>query len=169
LRLSLIAAVARNGTIGRQNSLPWHLRSDLRRFKRLTMGHVLLLGNSTYRAIGRPLPGRRMAVLSRSPMAPVEATAAHGGVRFYPDVDSALAAVASEPEVFVAGGAEVYRQLLPRVDRLLVTWIEAEVAGDAVMPAVDWRQWSMVAETRLPAGPGDDYPTSFRVYLRAQD
>lgn len=159
-RLSLIAAVARNGTIGVDGRLPWRLSADLRRFKELTLGHTLLMGRKTYDSIGRPLPGRRNVVLSRDP------AFAPAGVEVVRSVAEALAAVAGDAEVFCAGGGELYRLFLPEADRLLLTHVDAEVEGDVRFPAIDPGAWRVVAEESLPAGERDQYATVFRVYER---
>jgi dihydrofolate reductase len=150
--VALIAAVAANGVIGRDNRLPWRLPADLRRFKELTMGHALVMGRRTYESIGRPLPGRVTVVLTRDPafMAPPGALAARS-------LEEALAAAAAATpgagEVFVAGGAEVYAQALPRADRLYLTRVEAEVEGDARFPDLDPARWRLAAAERLDLGP----------------
>ncbi|HEX6864402.1 MAG TPA: dihydrofolate reductase, partial [Thermoanaerobaculia bacterium] len=114
MKISLIAALARNRVIGRDNRLPWRLPPDLRRFKQLTMGHTLLVGRKTFESIGRPLPGRSMLVVSRQEGYSPE------GVRVARSVQEALdlARAGGETELFVAGGAEIYRQTLPVADRL---------------------------------------------------
>ena len=130
----LIAAVAEdNRVIGRGGSLPWHLPEDLRRFKRLTTGHPVLMGRRTFTSVvdrlGGPLPDRRNVVLTSAGALP-----GHPGVEAYPSVEEALEALADEEVVFVAGGASVYRQLLPRADRLELTLVEGEWEGDTFFP-----------------------------------
>ncbi|HMO86745.1 MAG TPA: dihydrofolate reductase, partial [Lacipirellulaceae bacterium] len=119
--VSLIAAVADNGVIGRDGGLPWRLSADLQRFKRLTMGHPLIMGRRTWEALGRPLPGRTSIVVTRqSPYAAPQAE-----VQITGSLDDALAAAARAPggdqEAFVIGGAEIYALALPRADRLYLT------------------------------------------------
>ncbi|HVS16718.1 MAG TPA: dihydrofolate reductase [Thermoanaerobaculia bacterium] len=160
MRLSLIAAVARNGVIGASGRLPWRLSSDLRRFKRLTMGQTLLMGRKTWDSIGRALPGRRTLVLSRDPRF------APAGAEVVRDAEAALAAVAADDEVFCVGGGEIYRLFLPVADRLLLTHVDAEVDGDARFPALEPADWEVVEGEALPAGERDDHPTVFRVYRR---
>jgi dihydrofolate reductase len=158
-RISLIAAVASNGVIGDRGRIPWRLADDLRRFQRLTMGHVLLMGRRTFVSIGRPLPGRRTIVLSRGGAAIPEVETAR-------DAEDALRLAAAAPEVFVAGGEEVYRLMLPRADRLLLTWVEAAPTGDAHWPPVPWERFELVEETRHPADGRNQYPSRFAVYER---
>ncbi|HLU31008.1 MAG TPA: dihydrofolate reductase [Acidimicrobiia bacterium] len=132
----LVAAVARNGVIGRDGDLPWHIPEDLRRFKEMTMGGTLVMGRKTYESIGRPLPGRTTVVVTRQPdwSAP--------GVEVASSLESALE-VAGSDDVFVVGGAEIYRQVLERglVDVLELTEIDADHEGDTFFPPLDpsWR------------------------------
>ena len=143
-RVTIIVARARNGVIGRDNALPWHLPEDLQHFKRTTMGHPVLMGRRTYESIGRPLPGRRIIVVSGDPhwnapgcergatLPAAIAMSAKSRDR-HPDIDSS--------EVFVAGGAQMYREALPIADRVIVTAIDIEVDGDVRFPALDPAVW----------------------------
>ncbi|QDU87177.1 Dihydrofolate reductase type 3 [Pirellulimonas nuda] len=162
-QISLIAAVAENGVIGRGGELPWRLSSDLRRFKRLTMGRCLIMGRKTYDSIGRPLPGRVSLVLTRSPGASeVE------GLSYVDSLDAALARLPQTgmktDEAFVIGGAEVYRLALPRADRIYLTRVHAEVEGDALFPEVDWDAWELVESEPQDAGPKDEFACTHEVY-----
>ncbi len=160
MRLSIIAAVASNGVIGRKGGLPWRLPEDLRRFKRLTMGHFLVVGRKTFESIGRPLPGRRIVVLSR------RAAWHPPGVIVVHTLDEALRHVASAgegEEVFIGGGAEVYAETLPIAERLYLTRIEREIPGDTFFPEFDEAAWSLVRRERHPKA---DLPHTFLVYER---
>jgi dihydrofolate reductase len=159
--VSIIVAMDEDGVIGRAGSLPWHLPDDLRRFKATTMGHVLVMGRRTLDSIGRALPGRRSVVLTRN-----RAFRPPDGVEVAPDFDSALALVAEASQVFVVGGASLYREALPRAQQLLVTRIHARVAGDVRFPAVSWDDWTLVEEERHPADAHHAFPFSFRRYTR---
>jgi dihydrofolate reductase len=160
LRLSLIAAVAANGVIGRGKDLPWHLRDDLKRFKRLTVGHTILMGRRTYESIGRPLPKRRSLVLSRNPEFLAD------GVEVARDLGTALRACAGDEEVFVIGGRGVYEVAMQRADRLCLTDVEAEVEGDVYFPEVDWSVWDLVWEEAHPANERHELAFTFRNYER---
>ena len=162
MRLSLIAAVADNGTIGRDNDLPWRLPDDFRRFKALTMGHHLLMGRKTWESIGRPLPGRTTVVISRRPLT------VPAGVELAASVDSALevAALAGDDEAFVVGGAEIYRQLLSRADRIYLTRVHAEVDGDVRFPEFDETDWRLVAQEEHGADERHALPFTFVTYDR---
>jgi dihydrofolate reductase len=139
--VTLVAAIARNGVIGADGGIPWHLPDDQRRFKELTIGHVLVMGRVTYESIGRPLPGRTTVVVTRS----AGWGAGDDGVLVAPSVPEALALAATvDEEVFVVGGTRVYEEALPFADRLELTWVDAEPEGDAWFPAVDWATWREV-------------------------
>lgn len=134
----LIAALAEgNRVIGRDGDLPWHLPEDLRRFKRLTTGHAVLMGRKTFASVadrlGGPLPDRRNVVLTTRGELPPPA-GDHPDVEAHASVEEALEALADEETVFVAGGESVYRQLLPEADRLELTLVEGEPEGDAFFP-----------------------------------
>lgn len=162
MRVSLIAAVASNGVIGDRGALPWHLSSDLRRFRALTTGHHLVVGRKTFDSIGRALPERRMVVITRGrPQLPE-------GVLAAPSLDAALrqARLAGEDEVFVAGGAEIYRLALPRADRLYLTRVDAEPEGDAYFPPFDEAAWILVERHEGATDERSPLPHSFLVYDR---
>ena len=141
MTVTIVAAVARNGVIGVDGGLPWHLPDDLRRFKELTLGHVLVMGRKTYESIGHPLPGRATIVVTRSPS--WDSGAAEVSVSR--SVSDAIAAAAAlDDEVFVVGGAQVYAAALPLADRLELTWVDAEPEGDTTFPELDLRDWRQV-------------------------
>ena len=138
MTVTLVAAVARNGVIGVDGGLPWRLPDDLRRFKELTLGHVLVMGRKTYESIGHPLPGRATIVVTRNPSWDPGAEE----VRVVGSVSEAIGAAASlEREVFVVGGGEVYAEALSLADRLELTWVDTEPDGDTRFPEVDWDEW----------------------------
>jgi dihydrofolate reductase len=151
--VTIVAAVARNGVIGADGGLPWRLPDDLRRFKALTLGHVLVMGRRTYESIGRPLPGRTTVVVTRSADwdQPLDEVVSAAGVP-----EAIRAAQAIDDEVFVVGGAQVYAEALPLTDRLELTFVEAEPAGDTIFPKVDWDDWVEIARE---AGEGVAYVT----------
>ncbi|HET9022425.1 MAG TPA: dihydrofolate reductase [Ornithinibacter sp.] len=139
-RISLIAAVARNGVIGRDGRVPWHLPDELEHFKATTMGHPLVMGRRTFESIGRTLPGRRTIVVTRDPRWH------HPGVESAHSFAEALSLAGPADEVFVAGGAEVYAEALPFAHRLVLTEVDAEPEGDTWFPAWDRASW--VEESR---------------------
>jgi dihydrofolate reductase len=142
-RITLVAARARNGAIGRDNALPWHLPEDLQHFKATTLGHPIVMGRRTFESIGRPLPGRRTLVVSRDP------AWAHPGCERAGSLDEAIDLCAGSPEVFVVGGAQLYAAAMPRADRLILTEVDIEVPGDAFFPTPDPARWRLAG--RIPA------------------
>ena len=159
--VSVIVALDEAGTIGRDGGLPWHLPDDLRRFKAVTMGHVLLMGRKTCESIGRALPGRRSLVLSRDPdWQPPD------GVEKVPDLDTALARAAGAERLFVIGGAEVFRAALPLADELLVTRVHASVRGDVRFPDVTWDTWTLVDDDYHPADARHPFAFRFQRFAR---
>lgn len=144
MTITLIAALARNGVIGREGQLPWRLPDDLARFKALTLGKPIVMGRKTYESIGRPLPGRTNLVLTRT----LDALA---GCTIVRSVDEAIAACSHAPELCVIGGEAIYQAFLPRADVLELTHVEADVEGDARFPAIDPDRFRIVHEERHPA------------------
>lgn len=154
MKVILIAAVARNGVIGRDGKLPWHLPEDLKRFKRATSGHAVIMGRRTWESIGKPLPDRRNVVVTRNAGFPLPE-----GVRRADSLPAALSICreAGEEKAFVIGGASLYKEALEVADGFLATWVEREVEGDAFFPFPRDRWplpgWSKVSEER-PEGQG---------------
>jgi dihydrofolate reductase len=158
--LSILVAAAENDVIGREGRLPWHMPADLRRFKRLTMGHAIVMGRRTYESIGGALPGRRSIVLSRDP------SFAPSGIEVARSLDAALSACAGEEEVFVIGGESLFREALPRATRIYLTRVHAEVDGDVRFPAFDEKAWILVASETQAADDDHAHPFTFLVYRR---
>jgi len=125
VKLAIIAALDHRRAIGKDGKLPWHIPEDLKRFKRLTTGHALLMGRRTWESLGRPLPGRRNVVLSSSPVP---------GIESYASIEESLRALASAERVFVIGGGNVYAQLIDRADELYLTLVDRNVEADAFFP-----------------------------------
>lgn len=149
--VSLVVAAAVNGVIGRDNRMPWHLPEDLAHFKRLTLGHPIVMGRKTHESIvamlGKPLPGRTNIVVTR------QAGFGASGCIVASSLDAALAAANEAEEIFVIGGAEIYRLALERADRVYLTRIDAAFEGDAKFPELDRAAWREVArEDHPPAG-----------------
>ena len=125
MKLILIAALARNRVIGRDGKLPWHLPEDLKRFKQLTTGHTVVMGRKSFESIGKPLPDRRNVVLSSHPVP---------GIETYTSISDLLKALSAESTVFIIGGGEVFRQMLPLADALYLTLLDHDVEGDTFFP-----------------------------------
>ncbi|MGG1312361.1 MULTISPECIES: dihydrofolate reductase [Cohnella] len=150
--ITMIAAVARNGVIGADNNLPWRLPADMAFFKAQTMGKPVLMGSKTFRSLKRPLAGRTNVILSRS------MTEAPPGCVLVRSIAEALERYRDQP-LMVIGGADVYRQMLPYADRLLLTEVEAEVEGDAFFPEFDRRKWRLISRT--PVAPDEKHAFAF--------
>jgi dihydrofolate reductase len=154
-RLTLVAAVADNGVIGRDGALPWHLPDDLRHFKACTLGKPVLMGRRTFDSIGKPLPGRRNLILTRGTMASA------AGVEVVASIDAARALTEREPELCVIGGASVYAQSLAMATRLYLTQVHGEVAGDVYFPLRDFSGWRELERLEHPSDARHQYAMSF--------
>ncbi len=189
MRVSIIVAIASNGVIGRGGTLPWRLSNDLKRFKTLTMGHHLIMGRKTFESLGRLLPGRISLVLKRlsSPYdyssfddqrRPIRLYQEQSGdiseyspqpalpLAFPESLDRALQMAAGDDEVFIIGGGEIYDLSLPLADRLYVTHVEEDIAGDTYFPEVTWSDWLCVENSLHPADEKNDFPHRFAIYDR---
>jgi dihydrofolate reductase len=177
--ISLVAAVAANRVIGNKGSLPWRIPGDLPRFRRLTMGHPVIMGRATFLSLGRPLSGRTNIVLTRDPSLRIagctivhsreEALDAAGGGADPPG--GAGTADPTRDEAFVIGGASVYALFLPIAARMYITWVDAEVPGDTLFPHVVWSEWQVQSETagNPASGPGPAVlPHRFVDYVRRE-
>ena len=153
--LSIIAALAENKVIGVKGGLPWYLPADLAHFKKLTMGKPVIVGRTTYQTIGRPLPGRRMIILTR------DKNYRAAGSEVAHSVREALELVRGSDEVMVAGGAKVYEEFLPFVSRMYLTLVQAEVPGDVYFPEYEAGQWTEVARVNHAPDRRNQYPYSF--------
>ncbi|WP_322517717.1 dihydrofolate reductase [Rhodopseudomonas palustris] len=162
----LIVAVADNGVIGQGNAIPWRLKSDLQRFKQLTLNKPVIMGRKTYQSIGRPLPGRTNIVVTRDPHFQAD------GVVVATSFDAAEQVAAGDAlrrfatEIAVIGGAEIYAHWLPCASRIELTEVHASPQGDTSFPALDPTQWEELARTRHAAGPQDSADVSYVTYRR---
>ncbi len=152
-KLTAVVAVTASGVIGLDGDMPWRLSSDLRRFKKCTMGGVLIMGRKTFDSIGKPLPGRKTVVITRNP------DWQHDGVI---SVSSAAAAVqaAADQSAFVVGGAQIYDLMMPQCAEVLLTRVWSNVVGDTSLH-LDWSEFRVIETTRLPSTARDDVPTEF--------
>jgi len=140
MSLSLIVAMARNRTIGINNALPWRCPEDLKHFKSLTMGHHMIMGRKTFDSIGKPLPGRTTVIVTRNAELKVEGcVVAHS-------LQQAISACADDSEIFIVGGAELYAQALPLVNKLYITEIQKDVEGDAHFPSFNKEEWQLISK-----------------------
>ena len=165
-RLSLIAAVPENGVIGADGAMPWRLPSDLRIFRRITMGKPVVMGRRTLQSIGRPLDGRDNLVVSRDPAFAMD------GITVFADLETAIeealrrAATRDPAEAIVAGGGMLYAATIDRADRLYITHVAAAPEGDTHFPAIDPALWIKVAGEPIPRSPRDNADAEFAVYER---
>ena len=160
MNLSLIVAFSENRVIGRDGDLPWRLSADLQRFKKLTMGHHIIMGRKTYESINRLLPGRTTVVITRNPAFKLP------GAIIANSLTAALAAVADDPEPFVIGGAEIFEQALPLARKLYLTRVLAEIEGDCFFPEINWREWRNLTKETVASSANNQFPHSFEIYER---
>ena len=167
ISIVLVAAVADNGVIGRDNAMPWRLSSDLKRFKALTMGKPVVMGRKTFLSIGKALSGRTNIVVSR------DLGFAAPGVLVAGDLDAALTTARgdalrrSADAIVVIGGTDIFAQCMPLADRLEITHVHARPDGDTYFPLIDETRWRAVARSEHPAGPRDEASFAYVSYVRA--
>lgn len=168
MEIVFVVAVADNGVIGRDGVMPWRLKSDLRHFRALTLGHPVVMGRKTYLAIGRPLPGRTNIVVTRDPIV------SYPGVVVAGSIAAAIVAARGDAlrrgvdAVMVIGGADIYAQLAAAADRLEVTRVHLRPDGDAFFAEPDPKVWRQDACTTCPAGPGDEAGFTIQTYRRVE-
>lgn len=160
MRLSIIAAVSSNLVIGNHQKLPWDLPADRKRFQKLTMGHHIFMGRKTFEAIGFVLPGRTTVVITHQPDYHPE------GVLVAHSLDDAFRLVKNDDELFIAGGTEIYRQMLPLADRLYLTYVHEDFEGDALFPAFDESGWGIISREDRQPDPDNAHSYTFVVYDR---
>jgi dihydrofolate reductase len=167
IEIVLIAAIAENGVIGRDNKLPWRIKSDMQYFRFLTMGRPVVMGRKTFQSIGKPLKGRTNIVVSRDP------DFAGEGILVTPDIARALEAARGDAlrrgagSIAIIGGTEIFRQTMPLADRLAFTLVHAKPQGDTVFPQIDGKSWRETERREQAKGPEDEYGFAFVSYARA--
>lgn len=161
-RLSLIVAMAKNRVIGLDNKIPWHLPAELKLFKDVTMGHHIVMGRRTWESINRLLPGRTSVIVTR------QADYRVPGALVVHSLAEALAASAGDEEVFVIGGAELFRESLARADRLHLTVVDAEPEGDTYMPPIDFSTWRAVKSEHHAADERNPLAYDYTMYERVR-
>jgi dihydrofolate reductase len=163
--VSIIAAMDRKRGIGVGNKLPWRLSADLKRFRELTMGHHIIVGRKTFESIGRPLPGRRMIVVTRDRNYKAESCEVAHSV----EDATRLARERGESEAFICGGAEIYAQSIEIADRMYLTFVDAEVAADTFFPEFDEQKWDELESVYQPADEKNQFPFTFKLLVRRID
>lgn len=161
MSISFIFAMDRNRAIGLNNKLPWHLPGDLKFFKSVTMGHPILMGRKTYDSIGKPLPGRRNVILTQNPEFHAE------GCEIVNSVQEAVEAFGDQ-ELFVIGGAEIFRLFADEVDRMYITFIEHEFEADTFISDLNLSEWTLVSNEQGERNEKNPYEYYFRVYQKKQ-
>ncbi|MDO8603862.1 MAG: type 3 dihydrofolate reductase [bacterium] len=159
--LSLIVAMDKNRLIGDSKKIPWHLPADFAYFKETTMGKPIIMGRTTFESIGRPLPGRKNIVLTRG-------SYSHEGILVAHSFEEARIIAGDSDEIFVIGGAQVYKEALPFVDRLYVTFVEEEFEGNIFFPEVDFTEWREIKNETRKADEKNLHAMRFAVFERAQ-
>lgn len=157
---AIIVAMDRNRLIGANGKLPWHLPNDLKHFRELTMGHVIIMGRKTFESIGKPLPGRVNVVLTR------QKNYVPQGVVVHHSLEDALSVFADNPKIFIIGGAEIYREALKFADRLYVTLVTGEFIGDAYFTEIDKKIWGLVSVEPYGADTKNPHPYCFMEYKK---
>ncbi len=163
MRVNLVAALARNGVIGKNGGLPWHLPADLKAFKATTMGKPVVMGRRTWDSIGKALPGRLNIVISRDRKLELK------GAVLCHSLDDALATAAAHDasEVMLIGGATIYAEALPLADTLTLTVVQADLDGDCSFPDFDETQWQVVERSLRPADADNAYDLEFLSFKRS--
>lgn len=162
MKLIPIAAVANNNVIGKDNKLLWQMSHDLKRFKELTMGHTIIMGRKTFESIGKPLPGRKTIVVTRQKDFDAK------GCETVADLKEAICKIKDEAEVFVAGGGEIYRQImsLHYTRRIYLTRIYANFEGDSFFPDIDTEKWELIEREEYEPDEKNPYPYAFLIYKK---
>lgn len=156
--ISLIVAASENNVIGVDGDLPWRLSADLKRFKKITMGHPIVMGRKTFESIGRLLPGRTSIIVTRNPDFHVE------GAIVVNSIPAAIAAVDGDKTVFITGGAEIYSLAMPAINQIELTRVHTVIEGDTFLPEIDWSLWERTASVRHPADDKHSFDYSFETY-----
>jgi dihydrofolate reductase len=166
---TIVAAVSRNGIIGRDGDMPWRLSTDLKRFKAMTIGKPVIAGRKTFVSFGsKALPGRPNIIVTRDAgYQPADVQVVHSLAEAYRLADE-LATASGADEICIIGGGDIYRQAIADADRLLITHVETAVEGDTSFPNIDPAVWQEVEAFDVPAGEKDNYPTRFVRYERRQ-
>ena len=158
--VSIIVAIAQNGTIGDKNALLWHIKEDMRFFRTTTSGHPVIMGRKTFESLGsKPLPKRTNIVITRAEREFEGALTAHS-------LQEAIRMAGDDEEIFIMGGAQIYREALPVVDRMYITHVGRDYEGDPVFPEIDYSKWKLVDVVRYERGEEYEYPFEFRTYDR---
>ncbi|MGL4396138.1 MAG: dihydrofolate reductase [Hyphomicrobium sp.] len=166
MRTSIVVAVAENNVIGADGHLPWKLSSDLKTFRRLTMGKPVVMGRRTFQSIGKPLDGRDNIVITRDPHFTAEGISTSPSVADAMTLARVLARTRGADEVMVIGGADIYKAVLPRAERIYLTRVHASPEGDRYFPVLTAEEWREVSREALPQGPRDEHAATLVIMER---
>ena len=159
--ISLIWAMDKNGLIGKDNKLPWHLPKDLEFFKKTTLGKTIIMGRKTFESFKKPLPKRHSVILTRSKNYHADMCT------FINSVEEAID-LCKDEEVFIIGGSEIYKLFLPIADKLYITFIQDEFEGDTYFPKIDWNKWELVSKTKVIKDKENPYDFTWNIYIKKQ-
>ncbi|MBN2174535.1 MAG: dihydrofolate reductase [Bacteroidales bacterium] len=164
MNISIIVAVAKNNAIGKDNKLLWHLSEDLKRFKKLTTGHTIVMGKNTYYSLpNRPLPNRRHIILTDIPGEQID-----GCIMAY-SIEDAISKMDRDEENFIIGGASIYRQFLSYANKLYITWVHHEFEADTFFPELDKAEWKIMSKEDFPnPDEKNPYPYTYVIYERSK-
>ena len=158
MNISIIVAMSKNRVIGRDNDMPWHLSNDLKNFKKITMGKMVVMGRLTYQSIGRPLPNRQNIVLSRNFV--------DTNVLIFNNLQEVLNFLKDEDEVFIIGGEDIYRQTINKANKIYLTTIDEEIAGDKYFPDIDLSSWDKISSENYIKDENNSHNFQSEVYLK---
>ena len=154
MTISIVVAIAENYAIGKNNQLLWHMPADLKHFKTITSGHTVIMGRKTYDSVGKPLPNRRNIIITRQDIT-IE------GCEVVQSIDNALTLCANEEEVFIVGGAEIYKMAMSKTDRIYLTTIHHSFDADTLFPEIDYMEWQETAREDHQPDEKNKFPYSF--------
>jgi len=158
MNISIIVAMSKNRVIGKDNTMPWHLSDDLKNFKSTTMGKTIIMGRLTYESIGKPLPGRKNIILSRSLV--------HEEVAVYKTIGQALKSVEDEDEVFIIGGQDIYNQTIDLARKIFITKIDEDIQGDKYFPEVNFEDWELVSSKSFNKNENNTHNFQAEIYVK---
>ena len=158
MNISIIVAMSKNRVIGKDNAMPWHLSDDLKNFKSTTMGKTIIMGRLTYESIGKPLPGRKNIILSRSLV--------HEEVAVYKTIGQALKSVEDEDEVFIIGGQDIYNQTIDLARKIFITKIDENIQGDKYFPEVNFEDWELVSSKSFNKNENNTHNFQAEIYVK---
>lgn len=158
--LDMIVAASENDVIGNNEDLPWRLSADLKNFKKLTMGHHIIMGRKTFDSIGCLLPGRTTVIITRQTDFRFE------GAKIAHSLESAIDACGDDPQPFITGGAEIYRIAIPKVTQIHLTRVHTKIEGDTRLPEIDWSQWELTDSQPMSKDEKNEFDITFETYTR---